>query len=316
MFQLGSIECSKKVKRKVQGEKSELEMQAVPPTMTTMIQTKMEMYNPIASLDSYHAPIVFVVPAQTEYYTDLSQSNLYLKFRILKEDGTNLDDDQKAGPVNNFLHSMFSGIDLFLNNKLVTSSMDTYLYRAYIENLFSYGSDVKSNQLKADEFWYPDAAGKFEDHDSATVRAGNAAVARSIPVELWGRLHLDLAMQEKYLPNRIEIKIRLNRASPRFCILSDDPCVVKIDEAALEVRHIQLLPAISNELNQSIVHHNAKFPIRRVEVKSFTIGSGLRSKVEEHLFQGQLPKRIFIGLVTNETFNGAYNRNPFLFQSQ
>ena len=98
-------------------------------------------------------------------------------------------------------------------------------------------------------------------------------------MELWGRLHLDLAMQEKYLPNGIEIKIRLNRASPRFCILSDEPCVVKID-------------AISNELNQSIVHHNAKFPIRRVEVKSFTIGSGLRSKVEDHLFQGQLPKRI------------------------
>ena len=57
-------------------------MQAMPPTMTTMSQTKMEMYHPIASLDSYHAPIEFVVPAQTEYYTDLSQSNLYLKFRI------------------------------------------------------------------------------------------------------------------------------------------------------------------------------------------------------------------------------------------
>ena len=153
--------------------------------------------------------------------------------------------------------------------------MDTYPYRVYIENLFSCGSDVKSNQLKAGEFWYPDAAGKFEDHDSATVNARNVAVAKSIPLELWGRLHLDLAMQEKYLPNGIEIKIRLNRASPRFCILSDDPCVVKIDKAALEVRHIQLLPAISNELNQSILHHNAKFPIRRVEVISFTIGSGL-----------------------------------------
>ena len=45
MFQQDSIECSK----------SELEMQAVPPTMTTMIQTKMEMYHPIASLDSYHS---------------------------------------------------------------------------------------------------------------------------------------------------------------------------------------------------------------------------------------------------------------------
>ena len=68
--------------------------------MTTMIQTKMEMYHPIASLYSYHEPFEFVVPAQSEYYTDLSQSNLYLKFRILKEDGTNLDDDQKAGPIN------------------------------------------------------------------------------------------------------------------------------------------------------------------------------------------------------------------------
>ena len=210
-------------------------MQAVPPTMTNMVQTKMEMYHPIASLDSYHAPIEFVIPAQTEYYMDLSQSKLYLKFRILKEDGSNLDDNQKAGPINNFLHSMFSGIDLFLNNKLVTSSMDTYPYRAYIENLFSYGSDVKSNQLKAGEFWYPDAARKFEGHDNETVKARSVAVAKSIPVELWRRLHLDLAMQEKYLPNGIEIKIRLNRGSPRFCILSDDPCVVKIDEAALEV---------------------------------------------------------------------------------
>ena len=70
--------------------------------MTTISQTKMEMYHPVASLDSYHVPIEFVVPAQTEYYTDLSQSNLYLKFRTLKEDGSNLDDDQKAGPINIF----------------------------------------------------------------------------------------------------------------------------------------------------------------------------------------------------------------------
>ena len=241
---LGPFEITERIRESVIIFKSELEMQAVPPTMTTMIQTKMEMYHPIASLDSYHAPIEFVVPAQTEYYTDLSQSNLYLKFKILKEDGPNLDDEQKAGPINNFLHNMFSDIDLFLNNKLVTSSMDTYPYRAYIENLFSYGSDVKSNQLKAGEFWYLDSAGKFEDHDSETIKA--RAVAKSRPVELWRRLHLDLAMQEKYLPNGIEIKIRLNRASPRLCILSDDPCVMKIDETALEVR---LLPALSNELN-------------------------------------------------------------------
>ena len=44
----------------------------------------------------------------------------------------------------------------------------------------------------------------------------------------------------------------------------DSPAKIKIDTAILRVRNVQLLPAISNELNQTIAHHNAKFPIRRV----------------------------------------------------
>ena len=54
----------------------------------------------------------------------------------------------------------------------------------------------------------------------------------------------------------------------------DCPAKIKIDTAILRVRNVQLLPAISYELNQTIAHHNAKFPIRRVEVKTFTISSG------------------------------------------
>ena len=73
-------------------------------------------------------------------------------------------------------------------------------------------------------------------------------------------------MQEKYLPNGLEFKLRHNRSSPQFCSMSDDfTAKIKIDTAILRVRIVQLLPAISNELNQTIVHHNAKFPIRRVQ---------------------------------------------------
>ena len=94
--------------------------------------------------------------------------------------------------VNNFFHSMFSSIDLYMNNKLVTSNMDTYPYRAYLENLFSYGSDVKDNQLKAWEFWYEDEPDKFDDLTQANVKARAKQVAESKSLELQGRLHLDL----------------------------------------------------------------------------------------------------------------------------
>ena len=81
--------------------------------MKTIQDTRWVDYHPIASLDSYHAPIEFTIPLHTEFYTDLSQTYLYVKFRILKETGEYLDADSKGYPVNNLFHSMFSGIDLY-----------------------------------------------------------------------------------------------------------------------------------------------------------------------------------------------------------
>ena len=88
--------------------KSELDMQNVPPNLTTIQESQFIDYHSIALLDSYHAPIEFVVPGHTEYYTDLSQTCLCLKFRILRANGTNLEADK-----NNFFYSVFSGIDLY-----------------------------------------------------------------------------------------------------------------------------------------------------------------------------------------------------------
>ena len=130
---------------------------------------------------------------------------------------------------------MFSCTDLYLNNKLVTSKMDTYPYRAYLENLFSFGYDVKQNQLKAGEFWYQDATGKFVDWNADEIQARVATVTESKHLELIVRLHLDLAMQEK---KGIEIRFKLNRASPQFRLIDGEgggyPSVVKIDVARSE----------------------------------------------------------------------------------
>ena len=119
-MQNGSCECSK----------SEMEMHSVPLTITTMQDSQWMEYHPIASLDNYHSPIEFVVPSHTKYYTDLSESYMYLKF-------TNLVAGKKVSPVNKYFDSMFSSVDLYANNKLVISNMDTYPYKAYFKSLYS-----------------------------------------------------------------------------------------------------------------------------------------------------------------------------------
>ena len=49
----------------------------------------------------HHVLIKYAVPHHTEVYTDLSQTYLYVKFRILKENGDDLADDSKVHPVTN-----------------------------------------------------------------------------------------------------------------------------------------------------------------------------------------------------------------------
>ena len=132
----------------------------------------------------------------------------------------------------------------------------------------SYGSEIKENQLKSAEFWSDDEPGAFEDMSNLSITERGKRVAKSESMELGGKLHLDLAIQEEYLPNGLEFKLRLNRSSPQFCLKSDDsPAKIKIDTAILRVRNVQLPHAISNQLNQTIAHHNAKFSIRGVDVK-------------------------------------------------
>jgi len=49
----------------------------------------------------------------------------------------------------------------------------------------------------------------------------------------------------------------------------------------------------------------AKYPLRRVEVKTFTTLQGNLTATKENLFLGQLPKRVAIGCTDNDAFNGT-----------
>ena len=57
-----------------------------------------------------------------------------------------------------------------------------------------------------------------------------------------------------------------------------------------------------------------KYPINRVEMKTFVVPRGTMTSTKENLFLGQLPKRIIVGCVDNDAFNGSMGTNPFNFK--
>ena len=111
--------------------KSELDLFSVPPTQTSLEKGRWEEYQPVSSVADA-GPITFLIPGN-EDYVDLSKTILVVRAKVTKANGANLDRNEEVGIVNNFLHSLFKQVDVFLKEKQVTQATSTYAYRAYLE---------------------------------------------------------------------------------------------------------------------------------------------------------------------------------------
>ena len=308
----GSCECAK----------SELVLFSVPPTQVSVDSGMFVEYHPISSLTD-GAPIEFEVSSSGDDHIDFANSYLYVRAKITRANGNNLDNDDTVGPVNNFLHSLFSQVDISLNGTLITNSTNTYPYRAYIESLLSYGPPAKKSHLTA-SLYFKDDAGKMdkpnpkaEGADRNNGLAKRAAyTSGSNEVDMIGRIHSDIFFQERYMLNEVNTRIKLTRSKDAFCLMAtgDQAYKAQITSAALVIRKVKISPSVYLAHAKALENGMAKYPVHRVICKTFTVPAGYLDVSHEKLFTGQLPSRLVIGCVDNTSFNGDVSKNPFNFK--
>lgn len=266
----------------------------------------------------------------TPDFIDLAKTYLQLKVKIVKESsGADMVAADKVGPVNNFFNSLFSQVDVSINNTLVSSNDNLYPYRSYLELLLSYGKEAKDTQL-ASLPWIDDDAGRMDDVDPlATVSAEDATPASTVnfalkarralflkgEYEMSGRLHSDMFHQTRLLPSYCAVRLKLVRTKPSFSLQSKDGGFkVEITDAKLMVKRITVHPDRLLTIEHQLAGpYGATYPIKQVDVKTFTIPQGV-SSWNQTLYMGKLPSRLFLAMVKNTALNGAFTENPFNFQ--
>jgi hypothetical protein len=301
---------------------SELDLFTVPPTQTSIESGSYVEYHPVASLNNTNV-IEFAVPGSSEDYLDLASTYLHVQAKLTNADGSDTDGGDSVGPVNLMLHSLFSQIDVALNGKTITSSTSTYAYRAMVETLLDYGKPAKESQLTAALF-YKDSAGHMDDADTGNGGA-NIGLRRRVThtvgssvVDMMGRLHCDLFFQEKLMISSVGMHLRLVQSKSAFVIMSetqDAKYVVEIVKATLRVRKVRISPTVALAHAKALEYGNAKYPMQRVECKTFTVPANHLSVNQENVFMGQLPTRVVIGCVDNDAYTGRYTKNPFNFKN-
>lgn len=298
--------------------KSELDLFTMPPTQTVIEKGQWIEFHPLSNVTD-GSPIEFNVSGSGEDYIDLSQTQLYVKAKILKSNGHFIKKEDKVGPINLFLHSLFSQVDVSLNERVISSSNNTYPYRAIIEKLLNHGYDAKTSLLTT-ELFYKDTAGRMNVYDIEDANPNEGFNKRaemfklSNSVDMIGRLHVDLFHQERLMLSMIDLKIKLMRSKPEFCVLGDGEFKVVIEKTSLFIRKVKVSPGVILGHAKSLEKSTAKYPINRVNCKVYSIPAGNMSFIQDNIFVGQMPKRLVVACVDNDAFNGTYKKSPFEFQ--
>ena len=157
--------------------------------------------------------------------------------------------------------------------------------------------------------------------DSPTVDGGNTGmverrryISESRVVEMLSRLHVDLFLQDKFILNGVSVKIRLVRSKDAFSLMADGQnpdYKVHIVGAVLFARKAVLSPTVQMAHIKAFEKGIAKYPIRPVDCKVFSIPQGAMSHTHENLFLWTLPKLLILWCIDNDAYNGEYSKNPF-----
>jgi len=274
---------------------------------------------PISKLND-NGPIEFSIENSTEKFIDIANSYVKLKIQIVKNDGTALADDNVVAPVNYIFGSMFNQVDFSLGGTMVSSSNNLYPYRAYLETLLNYGEDAKKSQLQMG-LYLKDLSGKLDQVDvqqnpTFSKRVNNFKESKI--VEVSGKVHCDLFNQGRLLLNGLPLKLVLHRNRSTFMLMTDnqdEQFKLNILEAVLSLRKVTLTAHKFIEIQKNLETTPARYPINRVDVRAHSVAAGLTYFVWDNCYQGQLPNRIFIGMVDNDSSSGVFAKNPFNFKN-
>jgi len=259
-------------------------------------------------------PLTFFAPPSTDKYLALDRTLLKVTFKVTDAAGAALKATDVVSVANYTLNTLFSNVKIELNSTQIGNSGYLNHYRSYLETLLSY-SDISKNSHLTSALYYQDEAGKMSDLTTAPMKKRATFIAGGAEVEVLGRIHTDMTSQPRLLLNETAVRFTFTRNDPKIVVMCADTLAPKIEitDASLFIRKIQINSSVLLAHTKMLMAHTAKYPLKKVDVLSFSVASGSQRAHFENIFPGPMPARLILGLVKSSAVHGNYSENPFDF---
>ena len=222
-------------------------------------------------------------------------------------------------PIDNVLHSMWNGVDVTMNHKLVSSTNQKYMYKAYIETLLNNSASTKRYQLGSHGFY---GDGTLKDTDF-NLSYGEAMEKRYMDfshgkkVLLQGHLLSDVMGIQASIVNGVEISITLHPNPDAVRV----HCFGSKNYGALVIDDIYLMVCKRGMTKEVVVAHSdvlemepARYAFKESETNAYNGHKGQMLVTIENPYQKKIPTRLVVAMVDADAHKGNYKLTPLNFQ--
>lgn len=296
-----------------------LDIFSKPHIDMSLIHGKTVTYYPLSAIVDGN-PIEFIIPQEGNDYTFLPMTRLEGEVTITKKDGSALTDTDKNSIVNLFPSTLFRQVECEINGTQICDlSTPTYPYKSFIETHYTFGEDAKKTHLRC-EYYDKETIGKEETYEvtGATTNqrfVNGHTLIKGGEFSFSSLIHIDLFQCHKYILPGTDLKLKFIRHEDSFSLLGANLIAkIKINSLRLNVRRITVDPSILQGHNDGLNKMPAIYNVMQSKIKTHLLVKGIRNERITNVFRGKLPRCLYIFMVDSEAYDGAINKNPFLFK--
>ena len=292
----------------------------IPIVDDVLSSHEQEIY-PTTSLDENC--IEFEFQTDRNYYVDLRQSFLALKLKFAKrrgydtyeskekkkehkdesvvftEAGDDSDQEEEVGRVtyvSNIMHSIFSNVEVYINNQQIYNSNGLYAHKSYISNNFKAAISEDKGVLHCEGYDYEldpeDFANSLPD---LFFTRRMKLLSRPDGFMLYGKLGIDFFSTSELLYPNMKIRLRLIRARPNLYMISDNPNVsLGIVDCSLYTRRIALKDDYHKKRMDMLAYAPIEDNYLETLAKTFIIPARHNQFIQEIIFNNAPFRRIAI----------------------
>ena len=214
------------------------------------------------------------------------------------------------------MQSMFSIVEVYLNNQQIYNSNGLYAHNSYNSNNFKAAISEYKGVLHCEGYDYeqdPEDISNTLSDPFFTRRM--KMLSRPPGFMLYGKLGIDFSSTSELLYPNMKIRLPQNRARPNFYMISDNPNVsLVIVDCSPYTRRIALKDDYHKKRMAMLAYAPVKHNFLVTLGKILIIPARQNQIIQENIFNNAPIRRVAIAMNTNSAFTGSFTENPFWYQ--